>query len=520
MQKTWNTALYLRLSRDDEGDRESNSIANQRTLLEQYIHDRPEFVLVDIYVDDGYTGTNFDRPDFRRMMADVDAGRVNCILVKDLSRFGRDYIGIGQYLEKEFPAKGVRFLALGDNVDSQEGYNMLLPMVNVLNTQYARDISKKVRTALQTRQKQGKFIGAFASYGYLKDPNDHNHLIPDPVAAPVVQRIFSLYEQGMGKLAIAKVLNADGIPCPSIYKQLQGEKYNNGQRLADTSYWTYATIHRLLQNPMYVGKMVQGRAPRQSMHGRAKLADPNDWVVVDGTHEPIIDRAQWERVQSLIEQTGRTPNFQQNVSIFAGVLRCGDCGRAMSKVTRHGEDYYCCGSYKRYGAKVCTQHWIPGKELASIVLADLNAIIRSVQDLQALEQECRPDTPQHSIEAQRRKLEAQLEQVRRRSQRAYEDYQDRLISREELQRYRQDYQSQEKLLEGQLEALEATQEEKLEDKPWVASLLQKGELDHLDRVTVAETISAITVFEDGHIEITYTFSDDLGLLDATQPDSA
>lgn len=510
-QTAWDTALYLRLSREDGDNKESDSIANQRTLLEQYIQSRPEFRMVDIYTDDGYTGTNFDRPDFRRMMADVDAGRVNCILVKDLSRFGRDYIGIGQYLEKEFPAKGIRFLALGDNVDSQEGYNMLLPMVNVLNTQYARDISKKVRSAIQTRQKQGKFIGAFPSYGYQKDPADHNHLIPDPVAAPVVRRIFSLYEQGRGKLAIAKLLNEEGIPCPSVYKQLQGERYNNGRRLAGTSYWTYATIHRLLKNPMYAGHLVQGRAPRQTMHGKAKLLNRADWITVENTHEAIIGPEQWARVQALLAQETRAPNFEQNISIFAGFLRCGDCGRAMSKVTRHGQDYYCCGSYKRYGASVCTQHWISHRELEEIILADLNQLIRSVQDLRAIERECRSDAPQREIEAQRRKLQAQLERVRHLSQAAYEDYRDGILSKEEMQRYRQDYQVQESLLTGQLEALDAPLESQL-DQSWVESLLEKGELDRLDRVTVAETIDHIKIFEDGRLEIAYTFADDLGSL--------
>lgn len=424
----------------------------------------------------------------------------------DLSRFGRDYIGIGQYLEKEFPVKGVRFLALGDNVDSQEGYNMLLPMVNVLNTQYARDISKKVRAALQTRQKQGKFIGAFASYGYLKDPADHNHLIPDPVAASIVRRIFSLYEQGNGKLAIAKVLNEEGIPCPSVYKQFQGERYNNGRRLAGTSYWTYATIHRLLENPIYAGHLVQGKAPRQTMHGKAKLVRREDWIVVKDTHQAIIDPQQWERVQALLARETRAPNFKQNISIFAGFLRCGDCGRAMSKVTRHGQDYYCCGSYKRYGASVCTQHWVSHRELEEIILGDLNQLIRSVQDLQAIEQECRPTTPQREVEAQCRKLQAQLDRVHHRSQRAYEDYQDGLIDKVELHRYRQDYQAQEKMLTAQLEDLETPQEKTLLKKSWVANLLEKGQLDHLDRPTVAETISSIRIYEDGRIEIAYTFA--------------
>lgn len=212
----WNTAGYLRLSREDGDKAESDSIANQRKLLEQYLQAHPELRLTDFYQDDGYTGTNFDRPAFRRMEEDIARGRVNCVLVKDLSRFGRDYIEVGRYLEREFPARGVRFIAVNDHVDSEQGrYDMLLPMKNIFNTQYARDISDKVRSAIQSKQRRGEFVGAFASYGYQKDPANHNHLIPDPPAAQVVQRIFDLFEQGHGKVKIAKLLNAEGIPSPS-----------------------------------------------------------------------------------------------------------------------------------------------------------------------------------------------------------------------------------------------------------------------------------------------------------------
>ena len=189
----WRTAAYLRLSREDGDKAESDSIANQHKQLEQYLAEHPELELVDYYQDDGYTGTNFDRPAFRRMEADINQGKVNCVMVKDLSRFGRDYIEMGRYLEKAFPSQGVRFIAVNDHVDSERGrYDMLLPMKNLFNTQYARDISDKVRSAIHTKQQRGEFVGAFASYGYRKDPDNHNHLLIDPPAAQVVQRIFDL----------------------------------------------------------------------------------------------------------------------------------------------------------------------------------------------------------------------------------------------------------------------------------------------------------------------------------------
>ena len=197
--RIWNTAAYCRLSREDGDKIESNSIAGQRALLEDTISRDPSLQLAGVYQDDGFTGTNFDRPDFQRMIRDIEAGAIDCVVVKDLSRFGRDYITTGHYLERWLPAHGVRFISLGDNIDSEkQSYDLLVPFKNVLNTQYAKDISDKVRSAVRSKQERGQFIGAFASYGYRKSPDDHNKLVIDPVAAPVVQRIFSLFESGVG----------------------------------------------------------------------------------------------------------------------------------------------------------------------------------------------------------------------------------------------------------------------------------------------------------------------------------
>ena len=383
--KIWHTACYLRLSREDGDKAESDSIVNQRNLLERYLAEHPELELVDFYQDDGFTGTNFDRPSFRKMEADIEAGKINCILVKDLSRFGRDYIEMGRYLERIFPVQGVRFIAVNDHVDSEQGrYDMLLPMKNLFNTQYARDISEKVRSAIRTKQQRGEFVGAFASYGYRKDPENHNHLVIDPEAARVVRRIFDLFEQGNGKIRIAKQLNAEGIPSPSEYKRLLGERYHNGRKLGQTTYWTYATIHRILRSQMYAGNMEQGRNCRPMMHGKAKQRSRSDWTVIPDTHEAIVGKDQWARVQTLLDARTRTWNVQENRSPFAGFLCCGECGRAMVKTKSGSEIYYTCGSYKRYGPTVCSQHRIAHAVLEEIVLHDLNRVIDSVQDRRAL----------------------------------------------------------------------------------------------------------------------------------------
>lgn len=510
-QARWRAALYVRLSREDGDKPESDSIANQRKLLEKYLAGQSKMELAGFYCDDGYTGTNFDRPDFQRMLQDIEQGKVNCVVVKDLSRFGRDYIDVGRYLERWFPERQVRFIALSDGIDSEKGaYDMTLPVKNVINEQYARDISQKVRSALQVKRQCGEFIGAFASYGYRKDPKNRGKLQVDPLAAKVVQRIFTLYEQGMGKIKIAKVLNEEKVPCPSEYKRLNGEKYHNGQRLGGTSYWTYATIHRILKNQMYAGRMEQGRAPRQGMHGKAKQLPREQWTVVENTHEAIIDPDQWRRVQSLLARDTRILDFERNVSPFAGFLRCGDCGRAMSKTNHSGGVYYCCGSYKRYGPGVCTRHGISHADLERLVLDDLNKIIASVEDLHTLAQEARAESQPMDHRAERARLQMNIERVRRLRKGAYEDYKDGLISKEDYLGYKEDYQTQENRLKAQLERLLA-QEEKQEDSPWIDQLLKLGRLTQLDRTTVAETIKEILVYED-HVEITYNFSDDLGAL--------
>lgn len=513
-------ALYERLSRED-GDRlESDSIVNQQRLLEDYCARHPELHVAGHYSDDGCTGTNFDRPAFRRMLRDIEEGKVDCVIVKDLSRFGRDYIDMGHYLERYFPAHGVRFIAVNDGVDSEKGpYDMLLPLKNVFNTQYAKDISAKVRSSFSVKQRRGEFVGAFASYGYLKDPDARGHLMVDPVAASVVRQIFELAASGMGQVRIAITLNGEKIPCPSEYKRLMGEKYRNCNQLDSTRYWTYATIHRILRNEMYLGNMVQRRSIRPTMHGKAKSLPPEQWAVVAGTHDAIVSQELWDTVQAQITKHTRVPDFEQNVGIFAGFLKCGDCGRAMVKTRRGGAIHYTCGSYRRYGAGICTKHYIPQADLERIILTDLNQVIGAVSNLRRLaEESCTQEMLLSKNRAgEERRLQAALERVQRLKQGSYEDYRDKLLSREEYLRYKGDYDGQEQTLVQQLNQLDKEQENPLE-QPWVEELLRRGRLTELDRATVAQTIREIRIFEEKKIEITYLFSDGLRTLLEESPE--
>lgn len=516
----FNVAIYIRLSREDGDKEESDSVGNQRKLLTEYVSRHDDFILYDIYIDDGYTGTNFNRPAFQKMIADIEDKKVNCVVVKDLSRFGRDYIDTGRYLERIFPELGVRFISVSDNIDSiKQAYDMLLPIKNIFNEQYARDISNKIQATVKSKQKAGEFIGAFTSYGYKKSPVNKNKLVIDEYASEVVKRIFAMYAQGIGKQSIAKQLNAEGILCPSEYKKLNGENYKNCNRLKTTSYWTYSTINTMLHNEMYIGNMIQGKK-HQRMRGKQHKVDKENWVRVENTHEPIIDRDTWDKVQKLLSKKHRDIDLETNKNIFAGFIKCGDCGRSMMKNFWRRADgsksySFYCGTYKRSGKDYCTPHTLPFQILNDIVLGDLKAIIRNVENLQELikKQSCTELKIRNSTNTELIKVKAELERVKKLKKLIYEDYKDELISKEEYLSYREDYQQKEALYSKQIETLEAKKKETVTEDvfetPWLKRLLELKDIEELDRDIVVEMIDEITVYENRKIKIRYNFGDEL-----------
>lgn len=516
----FDVAEYIRLSREDGDKAESDSVGNQRKLISNFISGKEEFIRYDTYVDDGYTGTNFNRPAFQRMLEDIEAGKVNCVIVKDLSRFGRDYIDTGKYLERYFPEHKVRFISITDNIDSmQRAYDMLLPIKNIFNEQYARDISNKIHASVKTKQKAGEFIGSFSCYGYQKSSANKNKLVIDDYAAEVVRRIFKMYIGGTGKNSIAVALNREGIVCPSEYKLLKGENYKNSQKLDSTTYWTYSTINRLLHNEMYAGNMVQGRKT-QHMRSKQRSTSEDEWIIVENTHEAIIDPETWEKAKSLLKRRTRSLDMKTNMSIFAGFLKCGDCGRALIKkvgTPGHGEgitNYYC-GTYVRSGRQYCTPHAIPLLILQKVILEDLRTIIQSMEDLHELINENRSavKTVRQITDQEKNRIHNELDKVRKLKKNIYEDFREELISKEEFVSYRQDYLKKEELLSKQLTAMEGQQaNEKAPDIfeiPWIKRLLQLRSVENLDRDIVIEMIHEIKVYENHRIKIVYNFSNEL-----------
>ena len=362
----YRTALYLRLSREDGDKTESDSIANQRTLLEAYAIDHPELCIVDEFVDDGYSGSNFERPAFQRLFRELEQGTINCVLVKDLSRFGRNYIEVGRYLERIFPVMRVRLIAVTDNYDSQSAWktsdSIMVPMRNLLNDAYCRDISVKIKSQLAVKRKRGDFVGSFATYGYQKDPSNHTKLIVDELAAETVQNIFHWKINGMSNQGIANRLNAKKVPSPAARKLQSGAKLSLHFRKSDEPSWSAKAVDRILHNEVYIGKLVQGKTRRLDYRSKKKMNVPmRDWVIVDNTHEAIIPAEQFELVQRILETETRRPNDAETVALFAGFLYCGDCGsrlvrRSASYKGKRYIYYQCSGSKQNKGS--CTSHML------------------------------------------------------------------------------------------------------------------------------------------------------------------
>ncbi len=353
--------LYLRLSREDEeGRSESQSIANQRAFLLRYAAEN-DMTVVDTYIDDGFTGTNFNRPGFRRMISDIESGLIDIVLVKDLSRLGRDHIDTGYYYERYFPSRKIRFIAVNDGIDTERetaGNDMGL-FKAAFNDLYAKDISKKVITALQSKKRGGEFIGALPPYGYQKSAKNKNKLEPKSEEAAVVQKIYEWRLQGESYIGIARRLNSQGVPPPSARKGKTASGWN------DTS------VKRILTNPTYCGNLTQNRSRKINYKvDRRKTLPPEEWIIVQNTHEPLVSEKLFQSVQNSVEKrkTGTYP--------LSGLLYCAECGSRMTFISRGRNRYAVCGQWKRSGGQKCFSHCCNEKTLNQVVRARLCSVLQ------------------------------------------------------------------------------------------------------------------------------------------------
>lgn len=377
-------ALYMRLSKDDDGAGESSSISTQRKMLRSYAMENG-FDIYREYVDDGYSGTNFDRPAWKQLLQDIEEKQVNLVITKDLSRLGRDYIMTGQLTEIYFPSRGIRYIAINDGYDSDSPWSDIAPFKNIINEMYARDTSKKIRSAFQTKIKEGAFIGNFAPYGYQKDPEDKNHLLVDPVAASIVKEIFRLAEEGEPPSRISQLLNQRNVLTPAMYR-CAGRPYLNPDVYSIRKEWSSGTVCKLLSNPVYIGHIVQGKTVKVSFKSSMTLRKPRkEWVVVKNMHEPIISPEAFERVRrrSVPRKKVAETGF---ANVFSGLARCGDCGRNMSFTGaggKRGSPKLVCGGYKLYGKRECTNHFMEYELLYKVILEEIRSLLSFTEEEKA-----------------------------------------------------------------------------------------------------------------------------------------
>ena len=374
-QQHYKAALYCRLSVDDGNFGGSVSIETQKILLEQYCKDH-KITDYKFYCDDGCSGTNFDRPSFKKMLSDIDEGKINLVIVKDLSRFGRNYVEAGMYVQR-FTDSNIRFIAADDNYDSLvKSDDLLFPIKNVVNEMYARDVSKKTKAAKKAKARDGQFIGSKAPFGYKIDPNDRHHLIVDEPAAQVVKRIFRLASEGVGYNKMAKIFREEKVLTPIAYFNLNNPDYFKSDYWRKEFDWHVTSIRAILNNEVYLGKLVYGKQRNKSMKSKEKVRNPKeDWIVVENCHEPIITQELWDTVHKILNAKHR-PAKVGEVQMFAGLLYCSDCGHCLTYSQKQRKDgsyhgAYSCWMYKTHGKEYCASHYITFDNIYNLVLIDI-----------------------------------------------------------------------------------------------------------------------------------------------------
>lgn len=529
-QPIYNTALYLRLSRDDDNEGDSNSIQTQRMMLRDYAQTHG-LLVVNEYVDDGWSGTNYDRPGFQKMIDDIEDGKINCVVTKDLSRLGRNYIMTGQYTEIYFPSKGVRYIAVNDNVDTINGESELAPFLNILNEMHARQTSKKIKAALRTRCMAGTHWGSHTPLGYMKDPERKGHLLVDPETKWIVEKIFDLAAHGMGASKITRILVNEQVPTPGWLHYSRDGSYAQFYQDApeEKRYdWNLPTVKKILKDEIYIGNNVFNKASIKSFKSKNQTRNPqSEWICVENTHEPIISRDVFDLVQGQIANRRREQK-DGTTQIFAGLVRCADCGWTMrfgrqSNGTRPG--HYACGKYYQTVNKQCSMHFIRYKVLYAYVLDRLQFwAALAAADEQDLLERLLQSSGKNRV-AERKKQAAELRKAEKRRNtvnelfvKMYEDWSAGRITESNFNLLSERYQTEQTQLDARIAALKSAMEQadqSAEDaEKWVKLIRQYSEITELDAPLLNTLIEKILIHEgtkgpDGvreqEVEIFYRF---------------
>ena len=522
IDKIYYAAIYLRLSKED-GDissgekKESNSIANQRKLIEDYLSKHPEITLVQEFCDDGYTGANFDRPDFQRMMDQVRKGKINCVIVKDLSRFGRDYIDSGKYIEKIFPSLGIRFIAINDNYDSaqsqQAGNEIILPFKNLINDSYSRDISIKIRSNLDIKRRNGEFVGSHVVYGYLRSEEDKNKLVIDQTVAPIIQSIFRMKLDGFSPAQIADKLNKDGVPSPYEYKRLCGSKYQSGFKKQIQTEWGAKAIYRILKNEMYTGTLVQGKTSTPNHKVKVRTTkDEADWMRTENAHDAIIPPSLFDTVQRIMLEDTRSPSGDDSVHLFSGKVFCADCQNTMvRKRTRSaGKEYvyFICNTNKQDKSS-CNAHSIKEQAVYDAALAVIQAQVSLALDLEAALDKL------NGVSWERREMERINTRIARQEEiinhnkemkaHLYEDFKTEMITREEYNIFKEEF---DKAIQEAKDAIARLVGNKnqincglTEQQSWLSQFREYQNIQELNRRVIVHFIDRIEITDDKQVHV-------------------
>ena len=530
---TYLVAMYLRLSQDDEKydkdfKAESNSISNQRLQIQDYIDKNEEMKLAKEYVDDGYSGINFERPAFKEMMEDVITGSINCIVVKDLSRFGRDYIDSGRYLQRVFPSLDIRFIALNDNYDSftasETEKNLVIPFKNFINDNYCRDTSAKVRSVCKVKRKQGQFISNYAPYGYEKDEEDKHKIVIDKEVEYVVRKIFSMKLEGYSSYSIAKHLNDNGIPSPMEHKKAKGIRYKTGFCTKAVAKWDTPAVNRILTNEVYIGTLQQGKREKINYKlDKVVSKDKSDWIEIEDNHEAIIDPHDFEIVQKLLKCDIKAKTVGEKADLFSGLIFCKDCNAQMTKkVDKRGKTptiYYICSSYNK--GQDCSRHSIKQEELKRTVLEMIRHYIQYLGEYESVSEKIKEMEVSYELfqkidkrQEYTKKSKAKFELLK---SSLYQDLKEGIVAEEEFYDMREFYTNRivesELILEKQSKEIARLYKKSLGNQNFLADIKKYQNIGTLERGLLVRLVDKIYVLEDKKIEIQFNYDETIEILD-------
>ena len=521
----WLLGAYERRSFDDNDDNESNTIKNQRLLIDDRLKDIPNVEIYDYYIDDGYSGTNFDRPSFKRLMQDVRNGKINGIIFKDLSRLGRNHKETGKYIEEIFPIYNIRIISINDNVDSfldpESINNLIIPIKNLMNESYARDISKKVASAYKTMAKSGQYVSGTPPYGYMLDPDDKHHLIINEEEAENVRKIYDFTLNGYGRIKICKYLNDNGILCR---KEIQRrKKYNLSLEPFEDdslSFWGTTQVGRILSSETYIGNLVQLKTTR-SAFGQKKyiVKEKDDWIRFENTHDAIIDKETFYKVQEIIKKNNYGKGDSYNYSVFNGLIKCSTCGRAMlqQKDNRKANlisNYYC-STYLR-GSNLCTPHKIKTELLEAIVIEAIQLQIKLVIELDRSVKKLFFKNNEKELETEYNNnikiCEIKIDNLKEKKREAYKDWKFNKMEKKSFMELSENIDNEIKIYLERMELYSSTYRETIKrirkDEYWINHYKRNKNIKKLSRTVLKELVEVIIVNEEGNVEIKFKYQDE------------